>query len=348
MKRLLLFLLALLTICTSVLADDHKSLFTPQSDKPVISHASTDWESGYHYTDPGAVTYYGGQFHIFRNAFRNWPDAVQTDYLTSPDGIVWKEMSDQPVLTTKDVPFAKVAALASSVLVEDDGTWDLYFYTWNTLSGAQGRGEIGRATATNPIGPWTVDPDPVLTAGSAGSWDEQMVNAPEVLRTDNGYVMYYAGFDQSGNTSGKIGMATSADGIHWTKYDDPTTTDKPYAESDPILVPDADWEGVFLNQPRVEHTSDGWVMLYRASGKISSKDMKIGLATSADGVKWTKYAGNPVFSPTDISGIGSMWYTATTYHDRAYYLFTELSPNSGSAISDIFSMVYTGSLPPAN
>src|SRR5215468_5657960 len=100
MKRLLLFLLALLPICAHVLADDHVALFIPQSDTAVISHASTDWETGYHYTDPGAVTYYDGQFHIFRNAFRGWPDAVQTDYLTSADGITWKEMSDKPVLTT--------------------------------------------------------------------------------------------------------------------------------------------------------------------------------------------------------------------------------------------------------
>jgi hypothetical protein len=48
----------------------------------------------------------------------------------------------------------------------------------------------------------------------------------------------------------KIGYATSTDGIMWTKYDNPATTNPPYAESDPVLVPGSpgtyDDEGLYF------------------------------------------------------------------------------------------------------
>ncbi len=347
MKRIVFFIAAALFIGGIVNAQDRTSLFTLLSDTPVISHGATSWEQNYNYTDPGAVIYYDGMFHIFRNAFHGWPAAVEIDYLTSPDAIAWTEMSDKPVLSTSDVPFAKKAALASSVIVEDDGTWVLYFYTWNTSNGASGKSEIGRATASNPLGPWTIDPEPVLKPGSSGTWDEDSVDGPAVRKTDKGYVMYYAGYGKTRSASGKIGMATSEDGIVWTKYDDPATTSVPLAESDPIVVADTTWEGRFVNQPRVEHTADGWVMLYRASGASPSKDMAIGLATSEDGISWTKYAANPVFAPAD-AGQSTMWYTSTTYNDGTYYLFAEMAPSAGTDVTDIFSMAYQGSLPPEN
>jgi len=344
MKRLLR-LAIIIGFFTIARAQDSRTLFTPLSEA-AVEHGSTAWERNYAYTDPGAVIYYDGQFHMFRNAFQGWPAPVQIDYMTSADAITWTEVNDHPVLTTDDVPFAKVAALASSVIVQDDGTWVLYFYMWNTRAGSRGEGQIGRATTNDPSGIWTVDPEPVLTAGSAGSWDEQQVNSPAVLKTADGYVMYYAGYDQAGNTSGKIGMATSEDGIIWAKYDDPTTTDAPFAESDPILIPDEGWEGKFVNQPRVLHTDDGWVMLYRASGAVPAKDMGVGLATSDDGITWTKYSSNPVFKPQDAAGRFELWFTAAMYHDGAYYLMAELSAQHGSPTTDIVATIYEGALPP--
>lgn len=347
MKRLGLFIIVMIVLMTQASAQDHMPLFTLLSDAPVVAHGSTEWEKNYNYTDPGAVIYHDGQFHMFRNAFRGWPAPVQIAYLTSPDAVQWTEMSNGPVLRTEEVSFAKKAALASSVLVEPDGNWVLYFYTWNTVTGRKGDGEIGRATASDPRGPWTVDPEPVLRPGSPGDWDEQMVNSPAVIRTDEGYVMYFTGYDQTGNRSGKIGRATSADGIAWTKMDDPATTDIPFAESDPIMTATEDWEGAFISQPRVEFTHDGWVMIYRAFGNPSGS-MKIGIATSDDSLNWTKYAGNPVLAPTDVPEQIALWFTATAYNDDTYYLFTELAPRSGSNITDIFSLAYQGSLPPSD
>ena len=92
------------------------------------------------------------------------------------------------------------------------------------------------------------------------------------------------------------GMATSADGINWTKYDDPGTTEAPYAESDPVMEPSpSGWDAADV-KCSVMKTNTGWEMLYKGLGKVTDGiNSKFGYATSQDGVNWAKYPGNPIF-----------------------------------------------------
>lgn len=298
--------------------EESDPLFTLQSDDPVVAHSSdfNDWDG--RYTDPGAVFYYDGLFRMFRNGFRGWPASVQIGYLTSPDGITWTEMSAEPVLTTAEVPYAGVAALASSALVQADGTWVIYFYNWNKATRAPADGTIGRATASDPLGPWTVDPEPVLSPGSEGSWDSQHVDAPQVIQTADGYIMFYGGWDATMN---RIGMATSADGISWTKYDDPTTTAAPFAESDPVMT--SDQAGFRYHQPRVEKTDAGYVMIFRIAALAGGGNMSLGIATSPDGIQWTVITDEPFWGRNTIPRSNGFWFTATAYHDEMLYLYIE-------------------------
>ena len=58
-------------------------------------------------------------------------------------------------------------------------------------------------------------------------------------------------------------MATSEDGIEWTRYDNPETTDTLYAESDPLFDPIETGADVnFAMQPQVVQTEDGWQWFY--------------------------------------------------------------------------------------
>lgn len=98
---------------------------------------------------PALVVFYDGVFHMFRNGFRGFPAASQVGYVTSSDGYTWTKQGDEPVFETKDVAYAKIAMYASSALVEDDGTWVIYFYTWDSSS-FPSSSVIGRATATDP------------------------------------------------------------------------------------------------------------------------------------------------------------------------------------------------------
>jgi len=344
--------ISLMIVVISILAlavggasgQDSAPAFTVYSEDPVIQHGDYHVTWDHLYTDPGAVTFYDGQFHIFRNAFNAWPGAVDIAYATSPDGQTWTAQGDGPVMTSDQVSYAGLAALASSVLVQDDGTWVLYFYTWSNI-GPHPSSVIGRATASQPTGPWTADTEPVLTTGSAGSWDENQVLAPSVVRTEDGYVMYYTGLEANGVTSAMIGMATSSDGIRWTKYDDPATTDAPFAESDPVFKAgdSGAWDDLFVEQPRVQQTPDGWVMLYRAAHSIP-RNHALGIATSADGLTWTRSEANPVLTPRSVTGGQGMWYTDLLYNDGTYYLYFELQRN-GLIGTNIFLAKHTGDLP---
>lgn len=327
LRRLtILLFVGLMTIsvfASGVLGQDESEIpeLTIDTDNAAVWHGeeTDDWDNPY--TDPGAVIYHDGLFHMFRNGFRAWPAEVQIGYLTSEDGLEWTEVSELPVYTHDEVPFDATAALASSALVEDDGTWVLYVYIWPRLNGPVS-GSVARMTADDPAGPWTMDEQLSLTVGSVGEWDAGTITVPSVVKTDTGYNMYYSA---NGGSGWLIGLATSEDGISWTKYDDPETTEAPFAESDPVFTVADDesaWDGQNVHQPRVRLTEDGFVMLYR-SFVGGQRDRSFGLSISDDGVAWERLFTDPIIADNDVSRRG-LWFSELEYHDGVYYVFLEI------------------------
>ena len=265
----------------------------------------------------GAVIFHDGQFHMFRNGYPALPGNAVIGYATSPDGINWNFDEAEPVFSTDDVPYGGIMIFASSVIVQDDGTWVLYFLIWDT---SDTPGAIGRATAPAPTGPWAADPAPIFLPGEPGTWDAELVTQPSVLpnETGDGYLMYYTGMDES--RVERIGLATSSDGITWTRYDDPTTTDPLYAQSDPILEPSVtgEWDFRGVARGRVVRAPEGYVMIYRTS--ISGPGFTYGLATSIDGIQWVKYNQNPLLERSDIANATGLFFPTFTYHDGIYYI----------------------------
>lgn len=317
--------------------------FTVYGDKPIVPKGQPGtWDD--HFTDPGAVIYYDGMFHMFRNGFRGFPAESEVGYVTSPDGYTWTKQGDDPIIETKDVPYAKIAMYASSVLWQD-GCWDLYFYTWDSRSYPSSSviGRITQCVAGPALTEWLPDAEPILKPGTNGDWDDKQVLAPDVLKTDNGYIMYYSGVGASGTQM--IGIATSTNGVTWTKYNDPATTEKPYSDSDPVFQPGGKgaWDAAWVHQPRVFQTSNGWVMIYRGVSSAYGANMKLGLATSADGIHWERYTGNPIFKPSDIKGARQFWFTNAILKDDVLYLFVE---GDISQTTQIYLATHQGSILP--
>lgn len=298
--------------------------FALVDDQPVIAHSEAGWDS--QRIDPGAVVWHNGRFHMFRNAFDQWPGATTIGYSVSDDGLTWQDGSNVPILTTAAIGWdGIVAANVSSALVEPDGTWVLYFHSWHTRSANLGSGFIGRATAAAPDGPWTPDPDPVLRmSDDPDAWDGGQVSQATVWQTEAGYYMIYTGADKTGFM--RLGLARSSDGIQWEK------------QADPILEPDSNsWDANGTYQARVVETPAGYVMLYKTFG--SNPFAAYGLAVSADGENWEKTADNPIILPDILPAGTSLEAPAFLYKDGIYHLFTEGFTTSRSQ-TDIFLLAF--------
>jgi predicted GH43/DUF377 family glycosyl hydrolase len=297
-----------------------ESLFKQASPDPII-HPGDGGSQFQALQNPGAVIFHEGKFHMFRNGYPALPSRAVIGYSTSPDGIHWNYDAAEPVFSTDDVPYADIMIFASSVIVQDDGTWVLYFLIWDTSNIP---GAIGRATAPSPTGLWTADPEPVFLPGEPGSWDASQVTQPSLLPNEagDGYLMYYTGVDANGVE--RIGLATSSDGITWARYNDPATTELLYAQSDPVLEPgtEDEWDVRGAARGRVVRAPEGYAMMYRTP--ISGSGFTYGLAVSMDGIHWTKYANNPILERTDISRATGLFFPTFAYHDGVYYFFIEV------------------------
>jgi hypothetical protein len=138
---------------------------------------------------------------------------------------------------------------------------------------------------------------------------------------NNKYVMYYMGTD---GTFEAVGLAYSANGIHWKRYG---TTNAP------VLSPGAPgaWDNTGSGHGSVIHQSDGWQMWY---GGGPNTNHGIGYATSTDGINWTKQ-DNPIFHISD----GIPWRDDRTYTPWVLYDAANFSVH-GDAYP--FKMWFTG------
>ena len=167
------------------------------------------------------MVYYNGKYHMFYNGITAYPAPVSVGYATSTDGRDWTKVSKNPVLLSSQVKYAGMTIFVSSVLVQPDGTWVMYFYTLDNSNafGDVGHHRTGDRAATHRF--MDTRRQPVIQPGKAGSWDAMSVANPSVIRTDTGYVMYFNGVASLNDIHGAVGMATSPDGIHWSKYNNP-------------------------------------------------------------------------------------------------------------------------------
>lgn len=295
---------------------------TPYEGNPIISYGSSgSWDAGW--VAFGKTIFHDGLYYIF---YEGSPDVntnpISIGYATSSDGISFTKYEQNPILEGDSTGF-DAFFVAEPVPLFEGNQWILYYNASSNPRPGPGNA-IGRATATNPSGPWTRDTSAVLKVGNPGEWDSRLITPNTVIHTDSNYIMYYSASSGTSN-EGKpamVGMATSQDGITWTKYDDPATTNPPYAESDPVLplgIP-GNWDAAFAWECSVWQTDSGWKMYYSGTPSDFSTE-QIGYATSTDGIHWTKYANNPLFGPTEQWT--GLWVVAGSLLqiDSSYFLY---------------------------
>ena len=205
--------------------------------------------------------------------------------------------------------------VADPSVLFDAGKFKMWFTTGtNTVTGT------GYAESSDGL-VWTQRqtslPGDVIIQPLRETWQHNGRETVSVLKKDNLYQMWYTGypncwFIDSSQATGcgrivTVGYATSSDGVTWTDY-----------AKNPVLVPDKNipWEGPFskvvetegnrlywqsgADEPTVvwDEATQQYKLWYTSAQTVQGVwQSKIGYATSADGVTWKKYAGNPVFTP---------------------------------------------------
>ena len=273
------------------------------------------------YINPGAIIEEDGRLHMFANLFTAWPGHVDIAHLVSDDGVAWEAAATGPVLTSDDVSLTGSGIDVSTGFRMDDGTYVLIFQTVEN-----GRPWVlGRATAPGPDGPWTVDESPILEPGPAGTWDAGGLSWPSVVPTDDGYVMYYTGVEQM-RGRGSIGLATSTDGIAWTRHDGP------------VLRAEEKWERLAVDRPRVVRTPAGLAMVY-AGGRLTDRF----LAWSEDGITWRRDGEGPVINADSFPVKGLAWDAALIDIDGTLHYYLEIGAATGTGGTQVY--LATATLP---
>jgi hypothetical protein len=216
--------------------------------------------------------------------------------------------------------------MADPILPPASGTWyswSVHFRSavvvgaqiWMYAHGSNGSAEtIGRFVSDDGGSTWIADANPLLKGDpdSAG-WDSAGVAIPVVLWDGAaGWQMWYAGTGQAGWDFGaRVGYATSADGVNWTKY-----------PSNPIFSTSASaWDSSAVYLGGVDKVKGTYYMYY-AGRNAADYRKAVGIATSSDGISWSRYAGNPIISYATASYTSQEAYAGNAYfHDGIFYLY---------------------------
>jgi len=213
----------------------------------------------------------GGQAIIRKNGeYKMWytglSDSAGIGYATSPDGITWTKHPGNPVMKPGFEEWEAAGPYTCTVMPVPEG-YKMWYGGYNLVT--SGVCNIGFATSVDGI-TWQRDTlnNPVLLIGESGQWDDNAMWKPIVFHKDTTYYLWYTGL-RSTDLTRQGGQATSPDGIHWTKY------------NDPVFVPSpGQWDADYVQIGSVLLVGDTLRMWYDGSSESTRTFLwKIGHAT---------------------------------------------------------------------
>ena len=226
-------------------------------------------------------------------------------YAWSTDGIDWTKYSGNPIMSGRPGMWDEVG-VGHPIVIQDADTLRMWYESYTASTPGTPGHMIGYATSVDGIN-WERQDTPVLLRGSTGEWDDSYLVTGAVIKEGSTFNMWYSGgTGLFPNAIIRMGLATSTDGINWTKYDDPATTDPPFQFSDPVLPlgSPGSWEAIWAWSPSVLTTPSGYEMWYEGID-MPTGNGAVGYATSQDGINWIKDANNPI-----LQGVSGSWASA--------------------------------------
>ncbi len=230
-------------------------------------------------------------------------------YAESQDGINWIHPHSGPVLSPGTNNSWDSHSVVPGAVIKENDVYKMYYSGWAYIDNPW---HVGLATSSDGIN-WEKNPSPVLFGGTNGDYQ---VKATSVVKNEDIYYMYYLeGFHAQ---SWNINLATSSDGLNWTRY-----------SSNPILSTTNTWEGIGIYSPSIIKENGTYQMVYQGMNNSA-----FGFATSQDGIHWTTSQSNPFFTKENTSnhwGGGAIAYPnfvrASNSELRIYYTGISLNSN---------------------
>jgi predicted GH43/DUF377 family glycosyl hydrolase len=199
-----------------------------------------------------------GLWHLFYNG--NRPDDVE--HATSRDGLQWEKDSRSPIFQRAYAPhFVKVGAEVRMYYIEKPRLADGKRPPW----------QVSLATGADIYSLRPHPANPMITVSQG--WEDRALVYPYVLREGSTWVMFYAAYWQghpTAKTATAIGMATSHDGVKWTKH-----------ASNPVLTPTpgSPYDAIYTSSQSVIRDGEIYRLYYGARIDMVHKYFSIGLAT---------------------------------------------------------------------
>ncbi len=319
------------------------------SGNPILTVSASGWDDGF-VVRPRVFTYPNGTYGMIYVGGSGSSRAL--GLATSTDGVHWTKYSGNPVLTASPGQWDSWGGGGRGQMAPGSVFWDgtnyrLYYDASNStdgtiFNGATGDGKQQFGLATSPDGVhWTKHPsNPIFSVdrelnqhpghcqpgsppfGSPVTY----FHFPSVVKVGGTYYMWYS-------RGGGIHFATSNDGVNWTSQNDGCSVLYPADWDDPGIWPNLphaySWDGDYVYYPSAfyDPVAHNFKLFYSGCD-VDCAVYRTGFATSADGITWTKYAGNPALSPIAggfdnadnidnaaallVNGMISVYYSADT------------------------------------
>jgi predicted GH43/DUF377 family glycosyl hydrolase len=265
--------------------------WTKYIGNPVMLPGSAAWEGGGFWT-VNIVNVFGG-YRMYYDAFTLDHSSSNIGTSFSDDGITWiRDTVNNPILKKgASDEWDDVFVINPQVL--QIGTETIMLYSGGEATG-QNPSKIGIALSNDSGITWSkYSGNPVMVPSKTG-WDASYINNISILQRGDSLHMWYTGsLSPTGSNLWRIGHATAS-------VVTPVQWDFKKYSGNPVLEKGKsgfDLSSVFC--PVVLYVQGSYRMWYWASNGSSHS---VGYATSPDGLVWTKYENNPVFTASMQDG----------------------------------------------
>jgi hypothetical protein len=261
------------------------------------------------------VIKFGGRYLMYSSILPvRGSDAREIEVTESRDLIQWQNVG---VIRVQE-PYERNGISAPCAVVKD-GKVHLFYQTY----GNGANDAICHAISDDGITNFTRNPsNPIFRPD--GSWNCGRAIDAEVFLHEGRYLMYYATRDP-GYRIQMQGVAaapanTSFNRDEWTHL----------SKDGPILKPELPWEGECIEAASIIRRNGSLYMFY--AGSYDNTPQQIGVATSNDGVKWTRLFDEPFLR----NGTPGEWNSSESGHPAIFddgdrsFLFFQGNPDHGN------------------